>query len=264
MPKIYVQPPDYENFDAFLKYARKYGYSLEIASFAYGDVLDGDWQKILKRHQKKLQNFKETISLHGAFQDIIIHSSDKKIKKVATDRIIQNLEIAKALDAKYVVFHASFNPLIRHERYEKNWVERNANFWSEVLDKYHPTILLENLWEQNPEIFRKLLDTVKSPRFKICFDTGHANIFSKVPFEEWINVLGEDIPYMHINDNKGDFDNELVPGDGTINWQEFSDTIGKHGFHPDIALEVGTIEKTKRSIEYFRKGKIYPFSIFST
>jgi len=190
---------------------------LEIASFAYSNILDANWREILKDYQQKLRGFKGTISLHGVFQDLTIHSRDKKIRKVAKQRIFQNLEIAKALNAKYIVFHGNFNPLITHESYKQNWIEQNANFWLEVLSKYHITVLLENLWEPTPEVFRKLLLKVKSPRLKICFDIGHANIFSKVPLKEWITVLSKDIPYMHINDNKGDADNELIPGEGTIN-----------------------------------------------
>ena len=97
------------------------------------------------------------------------------------------------------------------------------------------------MWEGSPDVFRKLLDEVNSPQLKICFDTGHANIFSKVPVSEWFDVLGKDIPYMHVNDNKGDVDNELVPGEGSINWQEFSGNIKKHEMTPNIVFEVGSL-----------------------
>jgi len=104
MSKIYIQPPDDDSFDKFLMYAKQHGYNLEIASFAYSNILDANWREILKDYQQKLRGFKGTISLHGAFQDLTIHSRDKKIRKVAKQRIFQNLEIAKALNAKYIVF----------------------------------------------------------------------------------------------------------------------------------------------------------------
>jgi endonuclease IV len=86
---------------------------------------------------------------------IFVHSSDSKIAEVSKERILRNLEIASFLEAKYVVFHGNFNPLSRGERYINNWLERNANFWSEALKKYNITVLLENLWEPTPEMFRK-------------------------------------------------------------------------------------------------------------
>ncbi|KPL02996.1 MAG: hypothetical protein AMJ73_07840 [candidate division Zixibacteria bacterium SM1_73] len=261
MSKIFIQPPDYDSFDEFLFYAKEHDYNMEIASFAYSDVLDTNWEEILKDHQKKLQGFGGTISLHGAFKELIIHSRDRRIREVAKDRIFQNLELAKALNAKYIVFHGNFNPLIRHEGYKKNWIKQNAIFWSEVLDKYEIVIVLENLWEPTPEIFRKLLDEVNSTHLKICFDIGHTNIFSKVALEEWFSMLGEGIVYIHVNDNKGDVDNELAPGEGNINWQTFSKLIEKYRIAPEIVFEVGTLEKTIQSLEYFQKENIYPFNV---
>ena len=128
-----------------------------------------------------------------------------------------------------------------------------------IVSKYDITILIENLWEPSPEIFRKLLEKVKSPLLKICFDTGHANIFSRVPLENWFDSVGKDIIYIHVNDSKGDTDNELVPGNGNINWLEFSDSIKKYNLAPNIIFEVGTLERTKRSVKYFKENNIYPF-----
>lgn len=259
MSKIFVQPPDAQSFDEFLTFATIHGYNLEIASFAYNTVLDTNWQEIVKDHKQKLQDFKGTISVHGAYLDLLIHSRDEKIRKVAKNRIFQNLEIAKELNASFIVFHGNFNPLIKHESYRRNWIEQNAQFWSEVLDTYTITVLLENLWEPAPHIFREVLDLVKSPHLRICFDTGHAHIFSEVPFEEWVSVLQEDIGYIHVNDNNKDVDSELVPGDGTIDWQEFSHIIIEYEITPEIVFEVGTLENTMRSLTYFKERGIYPF-----
>jgi len=74
-------------------------------------------------------------------------------------------------------------------------------------------------------------------------------------------VLNKDIPYMHINDNKGDADNELIPGEGAINWKEFSDLIKKCQISPEIVFEVRTLEKTIKSIKYFKENNIYSFSL---
>ncbi len=262
MSKIFIQPSDSDSLDEFVSYAKEHDYNLEIASFAYSSVLDSNWQEVLEDHQRKLRNFKGTISLHGAFMEVTVHSRDNKIRKVAEGRIRQNLEIAKALNAKYVVFHGNFNPLIRHEGYKKNWIKQNAIFWSGVLEKYDIVVLLENLWEPTPELFKKLLDEAGSPCLKICFDTGHANIFSKVPVEEWFAALGDGIAYIHVNDNKGDVDLELVPGEGNINWREFSHLIEQYRIAPEIVFEVGTLQKTIQSLNYFKKEHIYPFNLY--
>jgi len=258
MSNIFLQP-NAENFDEFLDYAVKNDYNLEIASFAFAAVLDSNWKEIMKDYKNKLKKFEGRVSLHGAFQDIIIHSRDIKIQNISKERIFQNLLIAKELNAEYIVFHGNFNPLIRHLSYEKNWVEQNAKLWHEAIERYDITILIENVWETSPGIFLNLINAVNSPKLKICFDTGHANIFSEVPLEEWFSCLRDNIAYIHINDNEGKFDNEMVPGDGNINWHEFSDLINKYKINPVYVFEVGSLEKSKRSIQYFRENKICNF-----
>ena len=122
MSKIFVQP-FLSGFDDLLTYAKEHSCNIEIASFAFADVLDSGWQNVLEDYKNKLQDFKGIVSVHGAFQDLILHSRDKNISEVAKSRYIQNLEIAKALKAKYIVFHGNFNPLINHESYIRNWIE---------------------------------------------------------------------------------------------------------------------------------------------
>ncbi len=261
MSRIFLQPPDQKSFDEFLECAKQGGYNLEIACYADPDVLDGNWQEILEDQRRKLRHFEGTISLHGPFLGLCLHSRDSRIKRVARERILQGLEIAHTLEAKYVVFHGNFVPLIGQESYKRNWIAKNADFWSEALAKYDDlTVLLENLWEPTPELFREVLDRVNSSRLKICFDTGHAHIFSRVPFEEWFTVLKNDLIYMHVNDNKGDVDNELVPGKGDIDWLKLSGLIEKYQIAPNMVFEVGTLEMTAASLQYFRERRIYPFN----
>lgn len=257
--KIFIQPNN-TNFVEFLNYANKTGCNMEIASFAFAKTLDSNWEEILEDYNNKLLDFKGIISIHGSFQDLILHSRDNKISEIAKNRYTLNLDIAKALNSKYIVFHANFNPLIGHESYVKNWIEQNTRFWCDAINKYDITILIENLWEPSPEIFQILVSEVNSLRLKICFDTGHANIFSKVPAEQWFKSLGSNIAYIHVNENKGDVDNELVPGEGTVNWQEFSNNVKKHCNSPEIIFEVGSLDKTKQAIGYFEENKIYPFT----
>ena len=262
MSKIFICVYNPNSFDTVLEYAKERRYNLEFSIFAMPRLYD-DWQEILKDCQQKLHEFEGAISVHGAFVDLVIHSQDKKVREIAKQRIFQSLEIARELKAERVVFHADFNPLSRSERYKLNWIERNAMFWSEVLEKYPSTVLLENLYDPTPEMLRTLLDEVNSSRLKICLDVGHINIRSKVPVEEWIAVLGKDIRSIHVHDNKGDDDSHLAPGKGTINWQEFSDLIAKYQIDPDIVFEVEMLETTIQSLKYFREENIYPGNTFA-
>lgn len=260
MSKIYVQPLVHETFSYFVVFAEENMFNLEIATFAYANVYDTDWHKILSEHERRISTFKGKISFHGVFQDILIHSSDKKIAEASRQRIFENLEVARKLHASQVVFHGNFNPLVKDTYYHKNWVDRNTVFWREVLEKYDVTILLENTWEPVPNMLKELLDEVNSLRLKVCFDIGHSTVYSKMPFREWADVLGGNISYVHISDNCGEKDQHLEVGQGKIDWQEFTNVIEEYQISPEIVLEQVTLEKTKQSLSYMEKNQIYPFN----
>lgn len=260
MSKIYVQPLVHESFSDFVDFADQNLFNLEIATFAYANVYEADWAKLLCNHEEKLSAFKGKISFHGVFQDLLIHSSDKKIAEVSSERVFDNLEVARKLNATQVVFHGNFNPFVKDNYYRKNWVERNAVFWKEVLEKYNFTVLLENTWEPTPDMFTELLDEVRSSSLKVCFDIGHSNVYSKAPLHEWVDALSDNISYAHISDNCGERDQHLEVGQGKIDWHEFTNVIEEHQISPEIVLEQVTLEKTKQSLSYLEKNQIYPFN----
>jgi len=267
---IYVQPRIWKSqgvaehaeycFDEFLDLAVAQGCNLELGTFAYADAFNGKWRTILKAHKQALANFKGLVSVHGVFQDICIHSSDSKIAKVSKQRIKANMDVAKTLGAKYVIFHANFNPFVYGELYKINWTSRNAAFWRQITEEYNITVLLENFWEPSPEILNALLRQVNSPLLQVCLDIGHMNAFSKASFEDWMNEISDKIPYMHFSDNTGSSDQHLQIGDGSIDWQAITDVLKKHKVHPEVALETETVKKTEESLSYLKRYKLYPFN----
>ena len=265
MSKVFIYTIDPTSFDVMLEYAKEHDYNLDVTTFMAPRYLEQNLHGILNDYHRKLRGFKGAISMHGAVEDLFIHSRDEWVREVAKRRIYQSLEIAKGLKAKQVVFHGNFNPLkgsplVRTETYHEEWLQRTPAFWSEALEKYPVTCLIENGGDPAPEKLMTLLDKVNSPRLKICLDIGHAHTGSKVPLEEWIAVLGKDIAYIHVHDNNGDTDTHSVPGEGTINWREFSGLIAKYQIDPDIEFEVFTLGATVQSDRYFQENNIYPFN----
>jgi sugar phosphate isomerase/epimerase len=260
MSKLYVQPLVHETLQEFIAFAQQNSYNLELATFAYANAYDTDWDEVLKQHKLQLSQFSCQVSLHGVYRDIIIHSHDSKVADVARERIQGSIDVAKALNAQKIVFHGGANPLVLDEWYLKNWLEKNAVFWKQVLAQYSGTVLIENVWEPNPDILRSLLDMVDSPRLRICFDVAHAHVYSKVSLDTWLSVLGEDVVYMHFSDNNGQVDEHTVVGAGNINWQSLTQSIQRMDLSPEVVLEECTLESTRASIDYLKRNRIYPFS----
>jgi len=167
--------------------------------------------------------------------------------------------VAQALNATKIVFHGGVNPLVLHEYYRENWLQKHSEFWQQILNEYNGIILLENIWEPDPSLFRNLLDRVGSPRLKLCLDVAHANVYSKVPLKQWLTTWDKDLVYMHFSDNHGEADRHLEVGAGKIDWQTLTADLKELGLEPEVVLEEATLEKTQTSIAYIREHGVYPF-----
>ncbi len=85
-----------------------------------------------------------------------------------------------------------------------------------------------------------------------------------MPIERWVEILADHLAYIHLN-NHGDFDSNLVPGEGSIDWDEFFEALKRYGLKPRMCLEVeaygnrSKLENTKIAIEYLKNMRFYPF-----
>lgn len=259
MSNVFFQAHPKAGFEDYLSYVSDHGLGLEVTDFAFSDVLDTNWREILDSRRQALNGFAGTVAMHGIFMEITVHSHDREIREVARKRICHNLDIAAELNARYIVFHSNYVSLIKEPSYRSNWLERNADFWSETIDRYDTIIMIENLWEETPDTLRELMESVASPKLRVCLDTGHVNVFSKATMSDWLDSIGKYIGYMHVHDNHGQLDEHLVPGQGNIDWQAFTARIRSLGIAPGVLFEVDNLPDSIRSLEYFRVKKIYPF-----
>ena len=86
-------------------------------------------------------------------------------------------------------------------------------FHEDILNRvpgYKGIILIENIFEETPEMLKELIETINLPNVKINLDIGHAKL-GKVSLEEWIRELKDHIDYIHVHSNDGLYDNHEVP-----------------------------------------------------
>ncbi len=70
----------------------------------------------------------------------------------------------------------------------------------------------------------------------VCIDTGHAWLGGW--WDEFVRVAGGRLVHIHANDNHGERDDHLVPGDGRIEWSRIRDSLRTAGFSGWIVLEL--------------------------
>lgn len=238
--------------DEQIQFASENGYGLEIVTFSWSPIHNDIslYDKKLSALKEKLKSFKEPLSIHGPIEDIVPHSKDLAIVNLARDRIRNTLQALTILNADRAVFHTGINTTITSPTFYKQAVFAQANFWNEILDEFsQPLICLENMWEPNPKIISDIIETCAHSNLKMCFDTGHFNVYSKVAMQEFINELTGKIFHLHINDNLGDWDTHLTVGDGTFDWKKFMNMDMSNNRKLRFVIELTDTEEQKKSIK---------------
>jgi len=85
--------------------------------------------------------------------------------------------------------------------------------------------------EEFQSILRRLDDDVR-----VCLDTGHT--FLGRFWDRFIEVAAGRLTHVHANDNRGTFDDHLIPGDGRIDWPHVVDTLRQASFAGWVMLEL--------------------------
>lgn len=198
---------------------------LEIQDFIAPENIDIHAGKIIKGYQRLLAPFKGTLSLHGPFQDLCLGSMDRQEQNLALNRLSKAMLLGSELGCTTMVVHSCFNPLMNYPTYLGNWVESAIWFWERFLPlctRKNMVVVLENIMDRTPNAMLHVLKNFKSPYLRACLDTGHVNIFSRLPVTEWIDSLGGYLAHFHVHDNHGIEDEHLPVGRGDIDFSWLS------------------------------------------
>jgi sugar phosphate isomerase/epimerase len=257
-PAVYVKVT-VESLDTVLPFARDNGYDLEIVDLIKPRVFWECFDTVRERYLEALPGFPGTLSLHGPFIDLCLHSLDPKVAELSRDAWLRTLALSDELDVPFTIFHGNLVPLIDEEPYRRNWVERHVDFMGQVCQDHRSAVLLENLWDRAPELFAEVLDRLASPAAGMCLDIGHCTVHSPLDVEDWLRVLGPHVRILHVNDNDGVRDQELPPGRGVTDWRRLTDLIQRHCLAPNVSLELSSLDDVRDAEAYMREHRVYPF-----
>lgn len=245
-----------DNFDACLDLAREYATGVEVQTFAFPPVFAEGWRDLVRDYQTRLRDIPGPVALHGPFMDLAGGSPDPLINDVVAQRVHESLEVASALEARTVVFHANFIASIHNPEYRVGWVDRQIEFWMPLAEAAWAAghvIALENMWEFDPDIIGEVLRRADHPGLRACVDVGHTFLFSNVALEQWLARLGDLIVHVHINNNNGgNIDRHQGLDDGVLDYHAILPQLYALPLHPPLALEIEHVAAMRRSLEYLR------------
>jgi len=247
------------NFDECLALAHQYGIGLEIQTFAYPDILDGETanlNELVKHYHAQLRTFQGRRTMHGPFIDMASGSPDRLVQAVVRQRVQQTIEIAAQLSVDLIVFHPNFIASLRNDDYRTRWVNNQIAFWQPLTEqaaRYGITLAMENMWEFEPQIIAEMLDGLKAANICTCLDVGHAFLYSdpQHDIDEWLRVMQPYLHYTHLNNHNGRLDQHSGLLDGVIDYTAVLEKLRRLTAPPAFALEVTDVRALRNSLTCF-------------
>jgi len=208
-----------------------------------------DFQRIAA----KLHDHHLSITLHGPFIDLSAGSTDPAVKAVTRSRFEQLLKLAPAFRPRSVVCHAGYD-WRRYGYFREDWIESSLDTWSWLagsLVEQGSRLMLENVYEDDPQDIGIILDRLKRQNVGFCLDAGHLFAFGRSELKPWLEGLGSYIGQLHLHDNHGRDDEHLSLGQGKIDFKRlFAYLISNNLPRPIITLEPHREEDLWPSLDY--------------
>ncbi len=177
-------------------------------------------------------------------------------KDAKYDRLLattkRSILVCGELGIPNTVVHAGFEKGISGEEF----YERNKEFYSLLFPEMEETgvnVLVENSTRANMgnryylfdgADMRRFIQYVDHPLFHGCWDTGHANCEGS-QYKELMD-LGDELYAVHINDNRGEKDEHLMPFLGTVNLDDVMHGLIDSGYRGVFTFEAGSSLRPKK------------------
>lgn len=230
-------------------------------AFEYNDFMNPDQlddkeycrQKIV--FYKNLGRNMSNDTLHGAFIDLVVQSTDSLIRDASRKRVYQSMEIAQALGVRGVVFHTGLIPNYKDESYMKSWRDGCVRFWRKVLEDFpEQSVYIENMFDMDASGMAALGEGMKDPgAVRLCHGLcpcGH--IWRGETLENWYQHTAPYVRHMHINDNNRKYDQHRPLGQGSIDWVKFGEILQNHMNPLSVLLEMTGWEAQEKSLEFIQ------------
>jgi sugar phosphate isomerase/epimerase len=148
---------------------------------------------------------------------ISIAEPDKMRRIEAVDEMKRAMELAEEVPFRYFIVHMGTGREPLDERHQD--AAFNSLEYLVVFAKARGlTIAIENTPGElaAPEALADFLRQTRLHELKLCFDVGHAHLGEGIATS--FDFMRERVVTTHVHDNRGEFDDHLVPFDGTIDW----------------------------------------------
>jgi len=218
----------------------RFGLGIELNDACISEYLDSDKveQTIETMKSEIRDSGADRVILHGPFTEIIPASIDHRAVSMGMERLEEAYQVCRRMGIHRMVVHSGYMPLL----YFKDWHhQKSVDFWRHFMENKPEdfNICIENVFEDEPFMMKKLAEELSDSRISLCLDVGHANAVTAPEHDilEWIEVLGRDIGHFHLHNNDGTRDAHGPVYQGTMDMKKILAAIEKH-CRPDVTMTI--------------------------
>jgi sugar phosphate isomerase/epimerase len=240
----------YDSVDRYLPFIKKEQLDLEI--YFGSRIVDNITKDDIVTLNNKL-DYNPDLSIHAPFMDLSPGAVDLKVRDVTIRRFSDVLDFAEILKPKVIVFHSGYDKWKFDGRVDI-WLEGSLVTWRAINKRAADMgvrIAIENIFEDEPDNLRFLAEEMNSENFGLCFDTGHFNLFSRLPLVKWLEMIKMYIVELHLHDNSRYADHHLPIGDGDFDFATLFRKI--EGIDCVYTIEAHTIEHVQISMQKLKE-----------
>ena len=260
-----IQIPYNASFERKCRYAAQAGFRAVAVNFNDMDDRSPEtWAAAPENIRRILeQNGLSCVQTHLPYYDLRISAeiTDDELENA----IHRSIQVAGAIGAPWNVYHprsavnAGFSAA---KTLEEN--VRRISGYLETAETYGTGIALENLpifkdiipimpfYPNNAGDLCELVDSLRSERVGICWDTGHANLMD-IDQSKAIRQMGERLKVTHIHNNFRFYDLHLTPDNGNIDWKSVMTALAEVGYDGPLTLETHCLYEDELLMQAFAR-----------
>ena len=179
------------------------------------------------------------ITLHAPFQDLLPGALDRHILAATRMRLQEAFDLLDIFQPLSIVCHVGFEA--RHYTgVEDRWLAHSLATWEPLAAqaaRRGTMVALENVYETDPTLMRRLVTQIDAANVRVCLDVGHLQAFGGGDFAAWLTVLGDLVGQLHLHDNQGGEDEHLALGQGVVPVAQILDSLAARQSAPLVTLE---------------------------
>lgn len=181
------------------------------------------------------------ISIHAPFGGSLdLSDPHEPNRRGAMDAIMTAARALKQLGGRLVVVHPT--DVVRHGSHVDARLHASASSLralSATCRQEGLTLTVESplphLVGGHPDEFAWLLQHIDESA-GVCLDTGHTWLGHH--WRRFVDVAGPRLVHVHANDNHGQYDDHLPPGDGRLDWTGIAESLRDAAFAGWVMLEL--------------------------